>query len=285
MKLSPVYLHSAKFKTNSYNKNVTFGAKAPGEDKGPVEEPKEPQFIVDCSRFYQSPMITLRNQLLKDGFTLEDMTGWYVPDDKAVPDKIDSQKSKEDIEAMIKIYALMKEKYADDDVMKNCQGCDEIVSALEEVFGFRSEPYDGFNEFKSEVMATLSYVNRHNAPVVEMLLDDEDFLNSEINAAIWGMRTEEDVKYGLEAYNYAKSKGVYKEFSFPLAVCMSEANEKNMPLIKKAIGEENFLTENENFVLRYFDKFLRMDNDLTRQYLEDDSMTLADVEDWFTGQK
>lgn len=285
MKLSPIRSHSFKFSADFYNKNITFRAQVPNNDKTPQEEPEQPQIIVDYSKIYQSPMLALRSQLLKDGFTLKDLTGWYVPDDKECPEKIDSQKTREDIEAMIKIYGLVKEKYADDeDVMENYRVNNEMAADFKEVYGIELDPFRGVNEFKGDIMALLSYSNRHNAPVVEMLLDDKDFLNSEISSAIWGMRDEKDVKYGLEVYNYAKSRGFYKEFSYPLAICMSEANEKNLPLIKKAIGEEAFLTEEEDFVLEHFQQFLNMDNELTRMYLEDDSMTLADVKDWFEEQ-
>lgn len=274
MKLSPVYLHFSQLKTPSYKykKNMTFRANQP------KEEPQEPQYVMDCSRFFQSPMITLRNKLLKDGFTLKDLKGWYVPDE-AVPEKIDSKKSNKDIEAMIRIYDLIKKKYVNDDVLSNIEEMDEIALGLSEALGVEPS-YTGKDDFKDEIMALLSYLNHHNAPVVEILLDDEDFLNSEINAAIWGMRTQKDVKYGLEVYNYAKNRGFYKEFSYPLAVCMSEANEKNLDLIKKAIKEENFLTENENFVLGYLSRFLRMDSEAIKWYLEDDSATLEDVETW-----
>lgn len=272
MKLSPVYLRPNYSKTpvNYKNNNINFRANTP-------QEPSQPQFIMDCSILYQNPMVVLRNKLLQDGFTLKDLKGWYVPNE-ATPDKIDS-KSKQDIETMIRIYDLIKKKYVNEDVLANIEEFDEFAQGMKETFEIET-CYGGIDDFKDEIMALLSYLNRHNAPVVEILLDDEDFLNSEINAAIWGMRTPKDVENGLRVYNHAKNKGFYKEFSYPLAVCMSEANEKNLELIKKVIGEENFLTENDDFVLSYLAKFLRMDSAKTAWYLEDDTATLEDVEYW-----
>ena len=55
------------------------------------------------------------------------------------------------------------------------------------------------------------------------------------------------MKYPMQVLKMAQEIGYKKEFSLPLAIIISEANETNMGMVEKMLYEQDFLSENDDF--------------------------------------
>ena len=88
------------------------------------------------------------------------------------------------------------------------------------------------------------------------------------------------MKYANQALQMGQEMGYEKEFSFPLAIMVSEANESNMPLIEKMLTEQEFLSNNPEFVSEKMMAFLRgWEPGLASSYLSDDDLTLREIDE------
>ena len=76
----------------------------------------------------------------------------------------------------------------------------------------------------------------------------------------------------------AQENGYKKDFSFPLAILISEANENNIGMIEKMLDEQEFLSENTDFVSNKLMNFLRnAGTGLSAIYEENQDLTLNEI--------
>ncbi len=247
------------------------------------------------------PYFAFNMQLLKDGYSKEEIDRLSmfqhvkvadidfsnpnllgdVLEGKITKDDIFSYSNKnlKDVRAMQLAYSALKEKFNTEDVQKHVADLYEIHLSAEEFFKSRGLDHTQLKPIthKTMILHLLHFVNKDNEPLLQALLNDETFNNIDIQNALIGTTISGDAKYGLEVLHMAQEVGYDKEFSGPLSVLIGEANENNIGMIMKMLGEQDTLIQNSDFVSNGLMAFLRDYSDLAIIYALDSDMTLADV--------
>ena len=289
-----------KTKNNSVNPQASFK----GTDDNSVSDK---QINIPDSSYMTvqlHPLYVLNMQLLKDGYTLEQIKesrifvntevrnmDWANPallDDalegKITPNDIFTEKSKktEDVKAMLSAYAALKTKFNTEDVRQHISKFNKLESEIAAFLSKKGSDISPKRQYDSKAMilSILRNVNKDNEPLLRKLLDDENFNNVEISKALMSLDKNKDMSYAFAVLEMAQNVGYDKEFSMPLAILMSEANERNMGMIVKMLGEQDFLSENNDFVANNLMNFLRdAGSGLSAVYEEDDDITLFEVQE------
>ena len=112
----------------------------------------------------------------------------------------------------------------------------------------------------------------------KVLTSYENFNNIHIGQALLTLDKNVPNRYPMQALRMAQEVGYEKEFSLPLSILISEANAENMGMIEKMLGEQEFLSENEDFVSERLISLLRnAGTGLSFIYEHNDEVTLDDV--------
>lgn len=284
--------HLNKISNNS-NKTPSFKG---NENKAQL--PSGEQFSA-----YIHPALALQIELLNDGYTMEEIKNSHVFDiikigniDFSDPNLVEKAQSGEiktkdvvshstkknaDILAIQTGYHLLKQKFNSSDVQAHIEEMrkfeDDLNATLIKLGHQRKA---NRTSVKSMILSALHYVDSKNVNLLNELLDDENFNNIYINTALMKLDKNKDMKYAHQALQMGQEAGYEKEFSFPLAIMISEANESNMPLIEKMLTEQEFLSDNSDFVSNKMMSFLRgWEPGLAISYLSDDDLTLREIEE------
>ena len=260
---------------------------------------------VDLTYLLINPMTNFYKQLLKDGFSAEqikkhqifqlthinpnvnlgalnndiDMDAIEQNRDK-IKDILFVRESKtlDDYRAMSKLYPKLISKFFTDDVIEHVNRTKEIYDRLSSLSGSKETTTDEIA--KDSVLDIIHYANRHNKVLIEALLDEKDFNNTCISAALIGVDDENSANSAIKALQIAHNKGFDKEFSFPLAVMLSDVNPSNMELIERLIeDEQEFFINNPEFTSDELLNFLRFHNPLAEIYLSDSDITMQMIYD------
>ena len=250
------------------------------------------------------PIAALNIQLLKDGYTKEEISEHSIFFKTKIKDVDFSNlqlleaatqgvitkddiftknlKSIEDVKAMQRAYASLKEKFNTDDVRKHVQEFNELedkIGAILSKKGFEVSKKPKFSS-KSMILIVLHYVSKDNEQLLQDLLSDKNFNNVCLHHALRSANENKDMKYAHQVLQMAQELGYEKEFSFPLAILISEANEENIGMIEKMLDEQDFLSENDNFVSNRLMNFLRNAGaGLSLEYERNDDLTLKEIEE------
>jgi len=185
-------------------------------------------------------------------------------------------KSINDMKTMLKVYQALKEKFVTQDVIEANEEGNEIQRFFCEQFSDKE-----YNEnwlAKNAILDILQNTNSYNGPITLALLDDDNFNNLDIPSALRGLKDKERSEYGARVLKIAQDTGYDKEFSCALAILISEATKENMPVIEKIIStDQEFLSENLDFVSGGLMSFLRFRTNAPIIYLSIDDMTLHDI--------
>ena len=147
---------------------------------------------------------------------------------------------------------------------------------------FRENGIEAANktDSKSMILSVLHYVDKNNVALLEELLDDENFNNVHLTTALMKLDKNKDMKYAHRVLHMAQEVGYDKEFGETLAILISEADLINTMVIKKMLGEQEFLIENEEFVENRLMSFVRgMNFNLLLEYATNEAMTLKEVDE------
>jgi len=286
----------------------TVAFRGNNETSGSVKNPEE-FYMIDMRVLAKTPVMALWSMLLKDGYKPEDLKRSGIFTSLNLKDGVDidvlaehvdefqetqitgkdifnrNTKSGDDIRAMIKLYADLKEKFVTADVLDDCKRFldlkNSILGHLQEKFGASGEEPSLEEEAAGKILHVLTFTNKDNAAVAHALLDDENFNNMHIESALIGIKGADKAKCGLEVLKIAQETGYDKSFSYALSVLISEADPVNMPVIRKIIEEDQeFLSGNSKFVSEKLMSFLRlMEPELAAAYLEDDTITLQNIDE------
>lgn len=294
-----------KVSFSSFNQNYSYLNKIQNNvATTPSFKGNESKAELPSGEYYSAtfhPAFALQMQLLKDGYTLEEIKEHQVfnyidfsninfsdPDlvEKAQSGEIRKEdilihpsKSMADVYALQKAYALLRQKFNSEDVQKFIEKMRKLEDELNEIFiNMGHEPTKRRTTVNGMILHTLHYVDKTNVGLLNELLDDKNFDNTHISTALMKLNKNKDSKYGLQVLKMAQEVGYNKEFSNALAVLISEAEEFNMPIIEKMLGEQEFLSENSGFVCERMMSFLRgSDPELALSYLTYDDITLNEV--------
>ena len=279
-------------------KELSFKADLKSEDGSKV-----PYFNVDMKLLLNNPVVSMYSQLIQDGFTTEEIKEAEIfqflnvdPDvnfdylienmDEIAQnnDEIKSQifkrssKTPDDISAMLRAYKQLKQKFVTDDVIAYRDQMQEFHNRLKKMFGEKQK--NNPDIIRQMALQVLRYVNRYNEPIVKALLDDKNFDNTNLRSALMEIDNQQNADCGLSVLKYAQDRGYNKDFSYPLAIIISQARPQNMDLIKRLIdSEQDFLSNNSDFTSKELINFLRLENPLLKEYLEDSEMSLETIYD------
>ena len=251
-----------------------------------------------CSTYFH-PALALQLQLLKDGYTAEEIIEHQIfknisfrnidfsdPNlvEKAQSGEIKKEdivvnttKSIADIQAIQRGYSLLKQKFDSLDVQKHV----EKMMEFERMLNF---PHSRRMSKEGMILEVLHYVDKSNVELLNELLDDENFNNVHLSAALIKTGKSGDAKSALQALKMAQEIGYDKEFSLPLAIIISEANQLNMPIIERMLDEQDFLSNNEDFICNRLMAFLRgWEPDLFVEYLTNKDLTLREIDELMLG--
>lgn len=248
------------------------------------------------------PIAEFNLQLLKDGYTMEQINEHSVftttkinfnnlmspnlmkdiASGKITKNNVFKKhmKSNGDIKAMQRAYISLKEKFNTEDVRKHVSqmtSLEEEISSILARKGINSKAEPKYSA-KTMILSILHYVNKDNEPLLQELLNDPNFNNVEIKNALLSAEEKKDIKYPLAVLKMAQENGYKKDFSFPLAILISEANENNIGMIEKMLDEQEFLSENADFVSNRLMNFLRnAGTGLSAIYEENQDLTLNEI--------
>ncbi len=272
-----------------------------GNDEADKPEKQQDVPPANYSNIQLHPYFAFNMQLLKDGYKKEeiDRLGMFqhvkvadidfgdpnllsnVLEGKITKDDIFSYSNKklQDVRAMQSAYNSLKEKFNTEDVQKHVADLYEIYLSAEEFFKSRNPEHTPLEPMthKTMILHLLHFVDKDNEPLLQALLNDETFNNVNIQSALIGTTICGDAKYGLEVLKMAQEVGYDKEFSWPLSVLIGEANENNIGIITKMLGEQDTLIQNSDFVSSGLMAFLRDYSELAIIYALDSDVTLDDV--------
>ena len=291
-----VPINSVNVKNNFKKEEVSF--------KGNEVENTESIPPCNYSSIQIHPIAALNLQLLKDGYSKEEINEHSIffktkiknvdfsnPNllDAAIQGKITkddifskSLKSIDDVKAMQKAYVALKEKFNTDDVRNHVQEFNQLENEIVSILAKKGLelPQKPKYSTKSMILSILYYVNKDNEPLLQELLNDKDFNNVCLHHALMSIDENKDMKYAHQVLQMAQEIGYEKEFSFPLAILIREANKFNIAMIKKMLDEQEFLTENDSFVSNKLINFLRdAGSGLPLEYEKNDDITLKEVEE------
>ncbi len=267
-------LNLNKIKNSNSSTNVSFK----GNDNN-AQAPSSEYFSAQLH-----PAFALQVQLLNDGYTIEEIkkSEIFSHIDFSKPN-FRASKNLEDVYALKKGYSLLKEKFDSPDVQKHVSEMAKLEEEVASILaGLGHEKLPMKTSAKKMILFTLHYVDRNNVDLLEELLNDENFDNTQIHHALMKLDKNKPSTYALEALKMAQEYGYDKEFSFALSVIISEADETNMPIIEKMLSEQEFLSENSKFVSEKLMSFLRYSHpEITIEYLTNENVTLEDVDEMF----
>lgn len=211
-----------------------------------------------------------------DDFTFNELLkkSEHLPSKVASIEVFPNPKNLFDIKAMEQVYRALSSSFCDEDIKRYNDIFSKAAKLLKEPPKFEQEKF-----LKEIILQILAYTNDNNKELALELIKDPDFNNANLAQALAGIRTKEDTKAALEALKAAREIGYCKDFSFVLAIMLSEATKDNLPVVKKALTEQEFLTSSNTFVTNKLFNFLRQKDYLTVSYVKDPSMTLKDVEE------
>lgn len=284
-------------KISSKAKQVSF--------KGVNKQDNESQityYNVDMRSFLNNPVVSLYLQLIQDGFTTEEIKKAEIFQTLHIKPEVDVQnlarhidefvklpsetknrmfnyasKSADDLKAVIRVYQQLKKKFITDDVIEEQNQTSKIINTLNAHFGKKTSPKSYTKRMMLEV---LHYTNKYNESIAKALLNDRNFNNNVIVNALMGVETEKKAHIAADVLAYAQDLGYDKEFSFPLAIIISEANEQNVQVVKRLLDDEQeFLSNNSDFTAIYLMNFLRLKNPLVYKYMSDPEMSLQTIYD------
>ena len=291
--------------TLNVNKNIKVNSKASDVSFCGNDENK-PQDLsaVTYGNVTLHPTAALNMELLKDGYTIEqinnsgimfisEMADIDFSDPQLVDDIFDGKitkddifvktlKSARDVQAMRTAYMLLKEKYNTADVREYVSIYNKIADEINQMLSQKGKEFSNKNEYsaKDMILSVLYRVNSSNVKLMQELLDDENFNNIHIGQALLTLDKNVPNRYPMQALRMAQEVGYEKEFSLPLAIIISEANETNMGMIEKMLYEQDFLSENDDFVSTKLMNFLREAGiGLSLEYEKNDDITLKEVEE------
>lgn len=265
-------------------------------------ESQIPYYNVDMRSFLNNPVVSLYLQLIQDGFTTEEIKKAEIFQTLHIKPEVDVQnlarhidefvklpsetknrmfnyasKSADDLKAVIRVYQQLKKKFITDDVIEEQNQTNKIINTLNAHFGKKTSPKSYTKRMMLEV---LHYTNKYNESIAKALLNDRNFNNNAIVNALMGVETEKKAHIAADVLAYAQDLGYDKEFSFPLAIIISEANEQNVQVVKRLLDDEQeFLSNNSDFTAIYLMNFLRLKNPLVYKYMSDPEMSLQTIYD------
>lgn len=298
--LSSFGITNKNIKVNSAKSEVSFKGVEPDNSS----KKDEPIQSISYASVQLHPLVEFNLQLLKDGYTKDELnehsvffTSQVNTDSLCCPDLLVSVmsgeitkndifskhlKSNADIKAMQRAYVALKEKFNSSDVREHVA---KMVKLEEEMSSFFAKkgietPAKAKYSSKAMMLSVLHYVNKDNEPLLQALLNDENFNNVNITNALMSLDEHKDVRYSLAVLKMAQDIGYDKDFSFPLSILISEANSSNIGMIEKMLGEQEFLCENSDFVSNKLMGFLRdAGSGLSAIYEEDPDLTLVEVQE------
>ncbi len=264
----------------------------------------EPIQSISYASVQLHPLVEFNLQLLKDGYTKDELnehrvffTSQINTDSLCCPDLLDSVmsgeitkndifskhlKSNSDIKAMQRAYVSLKEKFNTPDVRKHVAEMVKLEEEMSALLGRKGieTPAKPKYSAKSMILSVLHYVNKDNEPLLQALLNDENFNNLNIINALFSVEPNKDINYSFAVLEMAQEVGYEKDFSFPLSILISEANSSNIGMIEKMLGEQEFLCENSGFVANRLMGFLRdAGSGLSAIYEENPDLTLVEVQE------
>ena len=265
---------SKNINNNMQKKNLSFKGKT--ENNSSQESKNVPNYSEAKVSFH--PLFNLEMELIKDGFTKEEIKSAELTEEGFFPKH---KKDTKDIQAMLRTYRLLKEKLCTSDVKEHIEEKIELYDEIADFLRSRGKEVksDKRNIYTGAVLPILSRVNKNNEPIVKMLLEDENFDNTQITQALINITGKDNSKYGIKTLEMAQEIGYDKEFSFPLAVIISEANENNIEAIEKMLHEQEFFVDNYDFVANGLMFFLRGYDGLLPSYKENPDLTMGIVKE------
>lgn len=301
MRISPILfslVNNGK-KLNVTPKRLYFGDNSENNDNKMAEYTR-----IDMQAFVNNPIFALFTQMIRDGFTMNDINKAdifqitslnpdfnfdylfsNVKDIDKQKDEIKSQifkyspKSTDDVRAMARVYRQLRQKFVTDDVIGYINQMNDFQNKLEKMFGKKQENRN-HNMFKNLLLEVLHNVNACNEELVCALLDDKNFDNTNLKTALIGVSDKQKAECALKVLNFAQDKGYKKDFCFPLAVMISQAGAGNFDVIERLIDtEQEFLSNNPDFVSTELINFLRFENPFLEVYLNDSEMSLQTIFD------
>lgn len=296
-----VPIKSANVKSNLTKTDISFKG---NEENSPEEVTNLPPSV--CTSVQLHPIVELNLQLLKDGYSKNEINehGIFfttkirnfdfgnpqlleaIMQGSITKDDIFSKnlKTLDDVKAMQKAYSSLKEKFNTVDVRNHVAEFNAIEDKLNAMFSQKGIDLPNKQKYsaKSMILTILRYVNKDNEPLLQQLLNDKNFNNVFLHHALMSIDKDKDMKYAYQVIDMAQEMGYKKEFSFPLSILISEANERNIGMIEKMFDEQDFLSENDDFVSNNLMNFLReAGTGLSAIYEQDDSMRLNEVQELF----
>ena len=293
-------ISSTNVKSNLKKTDISFKG---NEENLPVGEVSNvPPCIYTSVQLH--PIVELNLQLIKDGYSKEEikehgiffstkirnvdfsnpllleaaMEGIITKDD--IFSK--NLKSDEDIKAIQKAYFSLKEKFNTNDVRKHIAEFNALEDKLSALFSQNEINLSSRPKYsaKSMILTVLRYVNKDNEPLLQQLLNDKNFNNVFLHHALMSIDENKDMKYSFKVLEMAQETGYKKEFSLPLAILISEANETNIGMIEKMLDEQDFLSKNNDFVSSKLMNFLReAGTGLSLEYERNDDLTLNEIQE------
>ena len=216
------------------------------------------------------PEFQLRLQLIKDGFSIEQIS-------KHKLFAINGEKTSADHKAMERVYASLKTKFKTPDIDFGIEQEHQLEQEIASVFG--KQPRSKDEICKDKILTILHYTTQKTESVILDLLNDENFDNYYITQPLVAFGTFGDPEYMSKTLELAQQIGYPKEFSQALSVIIGEANEQNFPMVQKMLTEQEFLINNPDFVADKMMRFLREpDDSLALDYAKIPKVTLATVD-------
>lgn len=252
-------------------------------------------YTIDFTPILKGVRPQFKQMLIQDGFKPQEISKWkifshpeveedftfnellkkteHLPSKDPFIELFPNPKSFFDVKAMEQVYHALNSSFYNEDVMRYS----DIFSQAVKVLKVNPE-FEQKKSLREIILQILAYTNDSNKEVALELIHDPDFNNADLAQALSRISTQEDAKAALEALRTAREIGYSKDFSLVLAIMLSEATKDNLPVVKKALTEQEFLTANKSFVTDKLFNFLRKEDYLTVSYVKDPSMTLKDVE-------
>ena len=193
-----------------------------------------------------------------------------------------SMKSIDDVKAMQKAYVALKEKFNTQDVCEHVESFNKLAKEMSEKLSKRgfNVPLESKYSAKSMILSVLRYVNKDNEPLLQKLLYDKNFNNVYLHQALMTVNGPKDMKYPMQVIEMAQEIGYKNEFSMPLSILISEAEESNIHMIEKMLEEQDFLSANSDFVSNNLMSLLRnAGTGLSFEYTQNDDLTLNEIQE------
>lgn len=248
-----------------------------------TKESDSPEAIKGGSDFSQSsislhPLLKLEMDLIKDGYSWDEIVSAGLEKKSFFEN---GNKDIKDAKAMLSAYQMLKTKFNTPDVQNHVLEQNKIQSELSAFLKERGKDVKSDKKYSSKqmILGILHNVNKNNVPLLKTLLDDENFDNCNIDSALRSFDGNKNIEYGIKTLEMAQEIGYDKEFSFPLAVIISEANENNIEAIEKMLHEQEFFVDNYDFVANGLMFFLRGYDGLLPSYKESPDLTMDIVKE------